>query len=307
MLRTPHALRGASFVLLLTACSGSEGDPDEQTDGDASAIQGSATLEAGAAADASAADAGASDASAPRDAATTRDASTSGDGAVSRDAGGVMDGSTSADASSRDSGDARSDASLSDAAQPDAARPDAATGGDGGAPAFERAFHIPLRVHRGDSGLTPAAIASILEEVNQIWWKQAAICFEVEVSSDAQLRSDGFDFFFHRSMLGCGADANGVYCGDHDIHSLDAPSLSPVDNAIWDTRQNPARTTAHELGHGLRLEHYNGFPDSNDSLMSSGRQGFKLHDSEISTARARAQMKALPDSSSAPCAPVPGG
>lgn len=208
----------------------------------------------------------------------------------------ITDASLSADsASAVEAG--RADAS-SEAGAPSARA-------DAGPSPFARAFHIPLRVHRADSGLTGAAIASVLEEVNEIWWKQAAICFEIEVVRNEELRRDGFDFWFHRSRLGCGATGNGVYCGDHDIHSLDMPNLNRADNAPWDTRQNAARTTAHELGHGLSLDHYNGFADSNDSLMSSGRQGFKLHENEVNAARMRAQQKALMNSPSTPCAPVP--
>jgi hypothetical protein len=166
---------------------------------------------------------------------------------------------------------------------------------------FTPAFHIPLRVHRADSGLSDALLVEILEEVNQIWWRQAAICFEIEVVRTNEVRKDGFDFWFHRSRLGCDASANGVYCGDHDIHSLDAPSLSRADNAAWNVRRGPARTTAHELGHGLNLDHFNGYADSNDSLMSSGRQGFKLHQAETTTARQRALTKALPNSPATPC------
>lgn len=167
------------------------------------------------------------------------------------------------------------------------------------------AFHIPLRVHRADSGLSGAQLAAVLEEVNQIWWKQAGVCFEVEVVRGEQVRSDGFDFWFHRSQVGCNTSANGVYCGDHDIHSLDTPNLGAADDPAWQTKLKPARTTAHELGHGLNLEHYNGHADSNDSLMSSGRQGFKLHEAEIGTARRRAQSKASADSPASPCAAVP--
>ena len=224
---------------------------------------------------------------------------------------------------------ARIDASRADADLPaprDAASvrevPDAATttadasvtagdAGDAGkdpgptTPGLTPAFHIPLRVHRADSGLRGQDIAAALEEMNEIWWKQAGVCFEIEVVKNEMLRPDGFDLWFHRTKLGCNTSANGVYCGDHDVHLLDAPSLGPADSPAWNTRLKPARTSAHELGHGLTLEHYNGFADSNDSLMSSGRQGFKLHESEITAARARAKSKALPDSPSMPCAPVP--
>ena len=172
---------------------------------------------------------------------------------------------------------------------------------------FERTYRIPLRVHRGDSGLSPQALASVLEEVNAIWLRQAAVCFEVELVSHDARRQDGFDLWFHRVRLGCNSRGNGVYCGDHDMHVLDRPSLNPADNARWDTRQDAARTAAHELGHALTLQHYNGQPDSNDSLMSSGRQGFKLSASEVTAARRRAAQKALPEGTARTCAPIPTG
>lgn len=240
------------------------------------------------------------------------------DSGLGMDAGLALDAGLTRDAAPNDASTASSDARMSEpdatsAMRQDASLPDAQSGQaddagasrDAGSLPFSQAFHIALRVHRESSGLSGAALASILEEVNEIWWKQAAVCFEVEVVRSAEVRRDGFDLWFHRSGLGCGASGNGVYCGDHDIHSLDAPSLGATNERIWDTRQDAARTSAHELGHGLNLDHYNGFADSNDSLMSSGRQGFKLHDSEITTARTRALAKALASSSTAPCAAIP--
>jgi hypothetical protein len=53
----------------------------------------------------------------------------------------------------------------------------------------------------------------------------------------------------------------------------------------------------------LTLDHYDGHPDSNDSLMSSGRQGFMLHDAEITAARNRAKAKALMDTAPLYCSP----
>lgn len=215
----------------------------------------------------------------------------------------VPDASVPADASSE-----VADAGNGAAAGRDAGGDAKDAGSDAGAavepPPFAPAFHIPLRVHRADSGLSDMLLAEILQEVNQIWWRQAGICFEVEVVRTNEVRTDGFDFWFHRSRLGCNANANGVYCGDHDIHSLDAPSLNKADSPAWTVRRGPARTTAHELGHGLNLDHYNGFADSNDSLMSSGRQGFKLHEAEITTARKRAQSKTVQNSPATPCSPA---
>ncbi|HEX6241609.1 MAG TPA: hypothetical protein VFZ61_11965 [Polyangiales bacterium] len=280
---------------MCTACAADEeGPPDESATDDAAIV---------------APDAGLTDAGSSVDAALPDAQRPTLDAAPSADAMG--DAATAPDAAV-----APIDARTNDVdAAPDAARDAASEAGvaqvgdagtrDAGAPPFAQAFHIALRVHREQSGLPGSALASVLEEVNQIWWRQAAICFEIEVVRSAAVRQDGFDLWFHRSGLGCGATGNGVYCGDHDIHSLDMPSLGAVNDPAWDSRQNAARTTAHELGHGLSLDHYNGFPDSNDSLMSSGRQGFKLHESEISAARTRARAKALANSSAQPCAPVP--
>jgi hypothetical protein len=300
----PPRLPVALLALALAACGGEaasyddDSDPsseqprddasvdevDDDTDDDETAVDSGVAVDAGRT---------------DREPMPTRDAATSrGDAQAAQ----MSDASLRADAAVEEAG--RSDAGL--ASGSDAGR-DGGTGSrsDAGPPPLTPAFHIALRVHRGDSGLSGAALASVLEEMNEIWWKQAGICFEVEIVRNDEPRRDGFDFWFHRSQLGCGADANGVFCGDHDIHSLDVPSLNRADNAQWDTRQNPARTSAHELGHGLNLQHYNGFPDSNDSLMSSGRQGFKLHESEVTTARRRAQMKAIPGSGATPCAAVP--
>ena len=62
-----------------------------------------------------------------------------------------------------------------------------------------------------------------------------------------------------------------------------------------------ARTGAHELGHGLRLSHYNGYADSADSLMSSGTLGWHLRNFQIQEARTRAQQKAIPDTTPTNC------
>jgi hypothetical protein len=188
-----------------------------------------------------------------------------------------------------------------DAAKPDAGAPDDGAGGRGQDAPFDPVYRIPLRVHRGDSSLDEKTLLDVLDEMNWIWWSQAAVCFEIEIVDNETTMSNGFDFWFHKSEIPCSPGANGVYCGDHDIHTLDKPSLGPVDNKEWDTVHDPSRTSAHELGHGLSLEHFNGFADSNDSLMSSGRQGFKLHDDEITAARNRARSKALMDTAPLYC------
>ncbi|MET0285853.1 MAG: hypothetical protein ABW352_15335 [Polyangiales bacterium] len=278
----PRSLRAVAVLLVLTACGG-ETSPRDEGDDDVPSEEGTneeqPELDARVP-DARTPDARVADARAPEQVADAAED-------TAEDAGAVDAGELAAGDAGRDAGrDAGSDASV---------KP----------PVLTPAFHIPLRVHRGDSGLTGRVLANVLEEMNQIWWNQAAICFEIEIVRDDQPRSDGFDFWFHRSKLGCNTNANGVYCGDHDIHSLDAPSLGRASDPAWNVRLLPARTAAHELGHGLNLQHFNDQPDSNDSLMSSGRQGFKLHASEIDTARRRARTKAQSEGPSTPCAAVP--
>jgi hypothetical protein len=110
--------------------------------------------------------------------------------------------------------------------------------------------------------------------------------------------------------VGGSGDPNGYYSGDHDIWSRDHPSLGAAPNPV----QLPtARTTAHELGHGLGLDHQdfgNACPDGtgnldcNDLLMRSGRRGFFLSDVEIERAREVAQRKALTDTTPLGCGPL---
>ena len=222
------------------------------------------------------------------------------------DAGKAADATTAlVDASSVDGSWNAVDASPDDAAlrdagptqdaAADAATPISGSAGQGAEPSFDPVYRIALRVHRANSGLDEAHMLAVLEEVNWIWWSQAAVCFEIEVVDHEQPMDMGFDFWFHEDVIPCSPGANGVYCGPHDIHSLDDPNLGRTNNAEWDTEHDAARTTAHELGHGLGLGHYNGYADSNDSLMASGRQGFKLHDSEVEAARRRARSRALED------------
>jgi hypothetical protein len=140
----------------------------------------------------------------------------------------------------------------------------------------------------------------VLEEVNQIWLSQAGVCFEVEAVDHDQTQSGGFDLWFVPEVPDP-PGVNGVYKGDHDVWSRDYPSLGSAPDPVEDPA---SRTCAHELGHGLDLDHYNGYPDSPNSLMSSGMLGWQLHDFEIQTARQRAAQKALPDAGELGCAPV---
>jgi hypothetical protein len=215
---------------------------------------------------------------------------------------GALDAGRSPDAGP----DAGTGDDAGDASEPDGATLDAGggTAGRGAEPPMSPVHRIPLRVHVANSGFGGQELSEVLEEMNWIWWSQAAVCFEIETVHDDQTMSGGFDLWFHRTSIPCSPGANGVYCGDHDIHSLDAPRLGGTDSPAWAVERPPARTAAHELGHGLTLDHFNGQPDSYDSLMSSGRMGFKLHEAEIQAARRRAAEKALPDDGSEFCTQV---
>ena len=69
---------------------------------------------------------------------------------------------------------------------------DAGAAGRGADPPFSTVYRIALRVHRGDSALTDDELSAVLDEMNWIWWSQAAICFEIEVVSDEQTMQDRF-------------------------------------------------------------------------------------------------------------------
>jgi len=144
-----------------------------------------------------------------------------------------------------------------------------------------------------------AELRNALEEMNSIWWLQAGVCFEITSALDDARASVGFDIWFVPQVPDP-PGANGVFKGDHDIWSRDYPNLRP---AAKPATYRAARTSAHELGHGLGLRHYDGFPDSTESLMGSGSLGWQLHDFEIETARARAQRKANPNTTPTTCSP----
>jgi hypothetical protein len=167
------------------------------------------------------------------------------------------------------------------------------------------------------SNLTNADLGPILDELNHIWLSQAGICFEIEVTNDETNMTTGFDFRYVSGPIPDAPTANGLTEGPHAIWSIDHPSLGSAPNPV----QNPAaRTTAHELGHALNLDHENQPPstdcatpcycvtlalDCNDFLMRSGRMGFFLSDPEIQIARTRAAQRALADTTPLTCgAPV---
>jgi hypothetical protein len=156
------------------------------------------------------------------------------------------------------------------------------------APGRTPVYRIDLRVHIGPTTLPLDELRKSLEEMNSIWWSQAGVCFEITSTNDDTRAAEGFDIWFVPEVPDP-PGVNGVFKGDHDIWSRDYPDLRPSPNPVT---QRAARTSAHELGHGLTLAHYNGYPDSTDSLMSSGNLGWKLNDFQIQAARARARQKA---------------
>jgi len=181
----------------------------------------------------------------------------------------------------------------------------AGTGGTAAAPPYTPVYRISVRVHIGQSTLPEAELRGALEEANQIWLSQAGICFEFQTVLDDVTQSTGFDLWFV-PVVPSDPSVNGIYMGDHDIWSRDYPNLGSAPNPVT---YPAARTSAHEIGHGLRLDHYNGYADSYDHLMSSGRLGFKVSNPnlanvyEIDVARARAQQKALADTTPLACGP----
>jgi hypothetical protein len=174
-------------------------------------------------------------------------------------------------------------------------RPSATAVGPGRTPVYR----INLRVHRGRSALPAAELRKSLEEMNSIWLSQAGVCFEITSVRDDSTAANGFDIWFVPEVPDP-PGVNGVFKGDHDVWSRDYPNLRP---AIKPVAYRAARTSAHELGHGLSLRHYDGFADSADSLMGSGFLGWQLHDFEIEAARARARQKANPNLIPTSCSP----
>lgn len=172
-------------------------------------------------------------------------------------------------------------------------------------PPYMPVYRVPLRVHTTRSDLAREDLCGTLEEVNEIWWTQAGVCFEIEIVGDDEVAETGMDLWFERSSpFPNGVEANGVYAGAHEIYSLDEPSLNTAPNP---TQYLPARTAAHELGHGLGLDHQNCGAACNDLLMTSGRRGFALvtgspaSTDEHARARDRATDYALSDTAPTVC------
>lgn len=158
-------------------------------------------------------------------------------------------------------------------------------------PPFDPLYRIAVRIHRGDSGLTDDELLDYLIEMNTIWRDQAAVCFEFEVVDHDDPMADGFDMWFQPEVGG----PNGYYSGDHDIWVRDYPSLGSAPNPV---AFGGARTAAHELGHGLTLDHDQ---SSDDYLMRSGTEGFGIPEYQITSSRQRAAQKALADTAPLKC------
>ena len=100
-------------------------------------------------------------------------------------------------------------------------------------------FHLPLRVHVGNSDRAPEDWLPILEEINDIWHSQAGICFAIEIVTDDEERANGLDLWFESTIK----NWNGYFTDRHDMHVRDNPELRPAKHPA---RSSAARTAAHE-------------------------------------------------------------
>jgi hypothetical protein len=188
-----------------------------------------------------------------------------------------------------------------------------AAGSGGSTPGASPVYHIPLRIHMQASKLTNDELKPILSELNSIWLTQGGVCFEIEVTNSETNRTDGFDFRYTAGQIPGASSANGLTQNAHAIWSIDHPRLNAVKMPV----KNPAaRTTAHELGHALGLDHENPPPstdcaspcycaergdDCDEYLLRSGTQGYFLSPPEIQIARGRAEKVALANRSEPQC------
>jgi len=147
---------------------------------------------------------------------------------------------------------------------------------------FDIWYGINLRVHIARSDLSQNQLEATYKDINKIW-AQAGIQFKVEAVEHDDILSDGFYLWIEaekRSYIG-------IYWGQHDIWTNDLPSLGSAPNPV---DINVARTSAHELGHALSLNHYNddALADQRDNVMASGTKGWELKDWQVDDTRERA-------------------
>jgi len=186
--------------------------------------------------------------------------------------------------------------------------------GAGASGAQSPLYRVPLRVHVQQSRLTDAELTPIFAEVNAIWQQQAGICFDIEVTTSEDNRSDGFDFRYTAGRIPGASNANGLMQNAHSIWSIDHPQLNAAPHPVM---HPTARTTAHELGHALGLAHQNPPPsddcsrpchcverddDCNDYLLRSGTKGFFISPPEVEIARQRAARTGKADPAANGCA-----
>ncbi len=159
-------------------------------------------------------------------------------------------------------------------------------------PPYLPVYRVKLRVHLAGSGRAPQEFIPIFDEINDIWWSQAGICFEIEAVGHDKTLADGLDMWFSPYIGGL----NGYYDG-YDIQMTDDPALQPAANPAM---YSAARTAAHELGHALGLPHRQ---ESDDNLMRSKTYGWQLSNEEIEAARGVAAKIAESDTTPIRCMP----
>jgi hypothetical protein len=167
---------------------------------------------------------------------------------------------------------------------------------------------LPVRFHLVQSKsladmhttLIDSDIQRILSKVNEVW-AQAGIQFQIEsitttsaIPMDPKMRlKPEFDrvhsMIPKQSLCDHAIDIcyvkqvgpNGFYYGE-PIVVKDSAKLRDVSGGLDEPLP---RVTSHELGHALGLKHR----QDNTNLMQSGTTGFSLNETEITTARIKAQ------------------
>jgi hypothetical protein len=171
-----------------------------------------------------------------------------------------------------------------------------------------RTITLPIRFHLVQSKtladmhttLIDSDIQRILGKINQVW-AQAGIQFQMEsitptsaIPMDPKMRlKPEFDrvhsMIPKQSLCDHAIDIcyvkqvgpNGFYYGE-PIVVKDTAKLREVAGGLDEPLP---RVTSHELGHALGLKHR----QNNTNLMQSGTTGFSLNETEITTARIKAQ------------------